>query len=506
MFRLKAIQPKHIVILICVLAFIAYSYPALTAPRASISPDEVVNSYFAEVYAKTGELKYQSAFANIDPFFFRPRGTVVVDDQYVAPGKFLGYPIIVGTIGRFISMDVSVFVIPFFSAISVYYFFLFVRREFDQKIALISSSVMVIASSYWYWSTMYWYEDALAIFFLLGGLNYLFRGIEEPSFRSLCLSSLMFGTTVIIKPYYAVVLLPFLAVVLLSKKVDLKHALLSATPFLFLTFVFLLANHYTYGSWFVTGFHLTYDIGQDLIPSSKQYEIAIAASNYTDYFLFIFPASLFGILGIINYTSIFRKTRKRLPLFFIIVAIVLTGYVLVLSGTSNLTNVHHSAIRYLIFVHLLLVPFAAYFVLSIGRIRPFIAVILCVALILPNIAIVTSSEQIVSSRTRYASYTSYIDARIDRNSVIICQYVDKIYFPSMLTGNPAFLRSDNRESLCANITEELLQNGISVYLVMDIWGNASAIDYAVYEDYLNARGLILEPFLPSMGFFRVVPE
>lgn len=499
---------QYLIILLCILSFIIYSYPLLTSSTSPISPDELVNSYFSKIYAKTGELRYTSQIEGLNAPIVRPRGTVIVDEKFIAPGKFLGYPIIIGTIERFLPTNVSLLFLPLFSTMTIFYLFLIIKREFNEKIAFISALLGVFLSSFWYWSIMYRYEDVLAVSFFIIGLNYIFKGIDESSNRQIYLASFLLGVPVMIKPFYIISFLPLIITFLIYfKKIYIKNKisgiLLSTVPFLIGIFIYLLANKITYDSWFITGFHLTYGVEGEIIPSSSNIDFYIVLNNYLDYFIFTSPISLFGLLGILK--IIVNKDQKgnRLLMWFIVLSVFLTGYIFILSGASDPTNVHHSAIRYLLIIHLFLVPFAVYFVFTVFYKLPIIIVLICLIFLLSNLAIVNNIQSILDTRERYQYYSELINLNTENNSVFICQYVDKIYFPDRLTANPAFIEDDNRESKCAAITLQFIKMGYNVYLVKDRPQSISAINYTVYEEYLNHNGLLIEPFMPGLGFYSI---
>ncbi|MHA1170100.1 MAG: hypothetical protein ACTSRU_19900, partial [Candidatus Hodarchaeales archaeon] len=191
--------------------------------------------------------------------------------------------------------------------------------------------------------------------------------------------------------------------------------------------------------------------------------------------------------------------------------IFLAFYVLGISGASNIHEIHHSAIRYLLFIHVMLVPFTLLFlskILSLKYVtdKSFTKILICavlaIILIFPTISVIPSIDARMDDRNRYASYNEYVLERIEPDGIILCQYVDKIYFPERTTGNPNF-SPGNKEWSTANITYNLFLAGHPVYFVFDINEDISRFNYSKYEYYLGLNDLHLVESIKGYGIFEV---
>ncbi len=471
-----------------------------------MAPDEVVNKYFTQLYADSADLNYKSDLSDISETFFRPRGTVVTESGSIASGKFLGFPIVAGTIQMFLGENASALTVPVLSSIGLFFLYLFVRRQFNQKIALVALTASIVASSLWYWSSMFFFEDVVGVFLMLAGLHYSLRSRENFDLRGMSLALLFFGFAMLIKPYYAAIILPIVIVVLLYRDVSWKKRGVVFFPWILMLLVFMLSNQIAYGDFFTTGFHLKYDIGGEAVPGTVR-SLDRILDNYLDYFIFILPASVLGIGGMVGYSLSDRRKRDRVRLLLVVAGLIilLTGYFFVINSATNPDSVHHSVIRYLIIVHLMMIPFAVYLAMKAWGLHGILSILIILALVLPGLGVVSSIDNISSTRSRYDHYNQISIERVGtENTVIICQYWDKVYFPDILTANPGFLPPENREHEVARISNELIEMDYQVFFMPDVPEQNSAINYTIFENELSSFNLEMEDFRGAFDFYQIV--
>ena len=498
-------------VVLFVAAFYIFIQPLGSGVVMTISPDEVVNQYFTELYASEGKLTYPLPWEDTAGEMLRPRGTVVTDDGQVAPSKFLGYPIFMAPLVNMIGEGIMPYLIPFFGALGLCVFYLLVKLEFGYKIAMVSTP-LVLLTPYYYWSTLYFYEDILGLFFVLCGLYCSLLGTRSKNWIMTGMGGLCLGCAVIFKPFYLILLIPYILMILKNHRGN--HLLLTLIPAFIGPLLFLMLNVTIYGDFLVTGFHLQYDRDGEIIPISSRSQLSLFIDNIREYFLFLFPRTLLGALGLTTSSILKRDGRsdRWFDAYFLVTAIALIVFVLGISGAMDITTVHNSAIRYLLVINVLLIPYSILFGVQIVKsikikrknvLHAAVAMAIVSILVIPGLSFLPAQEQIENDRIRYDYYNSYAMDRTEDGSIFICQYSDKYYFPGRMTGNPNYIVSDNKPLEAANISIALTELGLTVYFVYDVNRDRSAFNMTAYETYISDMGYRLTPAVPQYGIVLV---
>ena len=499
--RFKREYQGIFLVAIFIISFYVLSAPLESGVVMSLAPDEVVNQYFTHLYATQGDLKYSPPFNDIAGEMFRPRGTVPTVDGQVAPGKFLGFPIFAGSLERMFGTEFTPYVTAFFGSLGICFLFLLIRQEFNQWVAMLGAP-LALYTTYYYWGTQYFYEDVFALFFVICGLYYVLKGLKLEDRVSFASGCLLLGCSVVFKPYYFAVFIPLILITF--RNLDIRS---SVIPFLF-SFIgpimMLVANTVVYGDPLTTGFHVLHGVDDTIVPFTQESHIEALIQNSFDYLSFLYPLSFIGLFGLVTQTinKILKKQQIWLEIFFISISSLLIFYVLGLSGATNVNNAHNSAVRYLLFFNILLLPYALVpFAIILDKfknkkasvLKAAIAIGIAILIIMPGMALYPLVDGNTYNRVRYNSYTDYLEVKTSESSILICQYTDKYYFPARITGNPLFLDSDNMESDTANISIELTNRGYDVYLVTDVAPAATRFNYSYYESCLISNGYKLTP-------------
>ncbi|MFH0840503.1 MAG: glycosyltransferase family 39 protein, partial [bacterium] len=94
------------------------------------------------------------------------------DYGYVKPVSFLGMPLLYGKIGHLLGNKVIPYLTQFFAALSIIFFFLLIRRLFNQPIALISAFFLASFPVYIYYASRSMFHNIPFIAFLIIGLYF----------------------------------------------------------------------------------------------------------------------------------------------------------------------------------------------------------------------------------------------------------------------------------------------------------------------------------------------
>jgi len=135
------------------------------------SPDETANYNVSKLYAQTNSLMYFEEHNPEVDELMHPR-SYRSDYGFVKPVSFLGMPILYGKIGRIFGIEVIPYLTPLFAAFSIIFFFLLIRRIFDQPIALISTFLLAGFPVYIYYSSRSMFHNVPFMAFLIIGLYF----------------------------------------------------------------------------------------------------------------------------------------------------------------------------------------------------------------------------------------------------------------------------------------------------------------------------------------------
>lgn len=136
------------------------------------SPDESANYFFSVNFAKFKELSSYDPAGIISKGWTSPR-SLRIDNGFLKPVSFLAIIILFGYIASILGIAVIPFLTPFFAALGIVFFYLLVRRLFQEKIALISAFLLAFFPVYIYYSIRSMFHNVLFIVFLVIGLYFL---------------------------------------------------------------------------------------------------------------------------------------------------------------------------------------------------------------------------------------------------------------------------------------------------------------------------------------------
>ena len=164
---------SYILTIFAIVFFLIYSYVAFVSPPKFVSPDEVTNYLFINLYSQSGELAYSEDLNEIAHGIIHPRGSFYLDGKLV-PVKFIGLPVLYGTVAV-ITPDIVRFLTPLLAVVGAIFFYLLVRDTINSKIALLSFLLLLTIPPYWYWSSLVMFENVAGCVMLIISLRYFFK-------------------------------------------------------------------------------------------------------------------------------------------------------------------------------------------------------------------------------------------------------------------------------------------------------------------------------------------
>jgi len=459
---MKTIQnPKYILTVCSVIFFIIYSYLAFISPDKFVSPDEVANYHFTQLYAQTGELRYTENLNDIAQGIIHPRGAVYTDG-YVTSAKFLGFQVVNGT-SAVIIPDFIRFLTPFLAIIGALFFYLLIRDMFNPKIALLSYLLLLVLPIYWYWSSLSMFENIAGCAMIIISFRYFFLLFKSSKVSYFVLFGLFYGLALFIRPDFIFLAIPIGIITLWNiKKIKQVNLIWAFIAFLMSFGPFLTLNNLLYGSPLTTGQHVQYGITQTLIGAEFSIGNLLTNShNLINLMPVLFMCTLFGIILRVKKCGI----KSNYLAFSVIGLIALSLYYL--DDKVIETSIHISYGRYLLPISILFIPLFSYFIIKFqNKIIPTILIFSIVILnILTVVPVIDSNQKSVEG---YATLSQIVVDTTETDAVIFLDYWDKAIFPERRVAIVGELPSDNLDKTFFNITIKLYDKGLRVYIYFKV--------------------------------------
>ena len=469
---------KYVLVAFAAIFFVVYSYPSLVSAPKFVSPDETANYFFTDLYSETGELAYSDELNEIAHGIIRPRGTVYSDGRIV-PQKFLGFPVVNGTVAVLIPEFVR-FLTPLLAVVGVLFVFLLLRDLFNERVAVTSSLLLFISSPYWYWSSMGMFENVAGCVMLIISLRYFFKLLTTNDLKDYLLAGLFLGLALFIRPEYVLLAIPLFIILLLNRRrIRKPYACLSLLAFIVAITPFFIFNDSLYGSFLSTGHHLHYGVAEPI--SIGSFSMVNILENSANLIVLTPTLFLFSLLGLLSCRK--KGINLHYMFFFIVASLTLCFYFL--SGRVLSIDIHSSYVRYLLPLYLLSLPFVSQFILSFKWKTAILLACSIVAVSTPWVLLKTDAN--LNSSARYDRLNSEIVEATEPDAVIFLDYWDKAVFPERRVGLVRELHEENRSAMLAEISIDLTERNIPVYLFVEEHLLAF-IDYDTFVGYLSARG------------------
>jgi len=146
------------------------------------SPDETANYYLTKLYTQTGDLSYSEKYNLTASGIIMPR-SFRSDGSLVKPVSFLGIILIYGQLAKLFGTWVIPYLTPAFAGLGLIFFYLIIKRLFDQATALVSAILLSFFPVYIYFSARSMFHNILFIVLWLMGLYFSLRMSDGPSYR-----------------------------------------------------------------------------------------------------------------------------------------------------------------------------------------------------------------------------------------------------------------------------------------------------------------------------------
>ncbi len=419
-------------------------------------PDETANYFWVSHFTQTGQLFFDEPLNGVALNQIHPRSFNVNGSKQLVPGSFLGLILFYALFAKVFGIKIIFILGPFLAALSAIPFYFLIKKFFDQKIALVSSVLMLCHPAWWYYSASPLLPNAVFIFALLVSLATLISW-PKANFFSAIISGIFFGLAFVIRPSEAVWIFGLIIISFLfqRKKYNWQKILIFLVAAGVILLPSLFFQYSLYGSFLGTGYDQLQNVTQNscqickivqsLVLPFGFHPIVLLKNFWHHYFLIFWPINLLVLAGLL-YLIIAPDKKKYFFSVYFLVAIALHFWLIIYYGnwqfadqmTVNLNVLAVSYVRYWLLLYLLTIPFAASALLFLAqkiKLCSRLFLIFLIALIFCYsglIVLFSENDSLLNVKSRIFSYyqsASEINDLTEDNSIVIVNRKDKVLFP-----------------------------------------------------------------------------
>lgn len=402
-----------------------------------LAPDETINYAFAKFQKDEG---HPFTTTNLNTLtnstIFKPRGTILSDEK-VLPRKFLGYPLIIGSVSRVFNFEVS----PYLNLV-IFILLLCVIREIFKAMRVQRSwfyaTVLVLAPPIIYWTHNYFFESILALLFFSLGLLFTIQipNTKKKELVNLLGAVLFFSLGIYVRYDYLLFYIPLIILSTIIFKPSLKNISI-AIVFLFICIVpLLITNNNLYGNPLSSGQSSQIENRSPIVKGGKS-----SAAFKTNIKIILGAASYYLLPFIFTIQSMptLKDKIKGDKQLLLLVLFFIFGFILFsqfwLSGVVRNTNnyLRESYNRYFLplYLTLLLICLKTISQKKLSVKIQLIMVMISLASILQVTRVIKNEDKI---RLRQARQAELIMDNTEVNSIVYIGNLDKIIYPHREVG------------------------------------------------------------------------
>lgn len=426
-------------------------------------PDEMATAFFAERITDGLPIAARDPLIAAAANRMHPR-SVNVRDSALVPGGFIGFPILLGTLGIWFGYGKTFLVTPLLAVVGVLSLMSIVRRVFDARTAWLTGVLAFTNPALLYYTSYVMLPNVAFASLALAGAAFIIAR------RWTFLGGLLTGLALFIRPNEAVWVVPVFVFLTMIPPLHLSPAsqggemkknflplakqgggLRWGIPILGLLIGFsptLLANWAVFGHPFATGYSRFADAMSDvasplefsgswLLPFGINVRLILSNlwNSTLKLFWWIVIPAIAGVVLVLR-----SKRAARDPQLAYLLVAALVGIWLVIYYGSwpftdveilNLNTIGRSYVRYWLPAFLLFLPFVAVSIRRLGRYGSLMAV-LCMTFLSVRLVYWSAPESLWPVADRIFNYhLALYDIRNDvpRDGIIITWRTDKVVFP-----------------------------------------------------------------------------
>jgi len=218
-FKLKKIDKTKITLIISFLfIFFLYNYINFLGPNWIQYADEGVNLYLSHEYITEGSFTINNSLN--EEFSTDVFTKLIYFSSKEVPNKPLGISLLITPIYT-LEEKSPFFLISLICFLGVLFFYLFVKYNFGEKVALLSICFFAISSPQIFWSN-FLVANFPAFSFFIGGIYFLQRRMDTNNRKFVITSAILFAVSSLLR-YESAIFLMILFFILMISKIKLKQ-------------------------------------------------------------------------------------------------------------------------------------------------------------------------------------------------------------------------------------------------------------------------------------------
>lgn len=430
------------------------------------TPDEMANYFFSERLAADQGLRVAEPLDSPEVRnIIHPR-SITVANSHLAPGSFLGFILVVGTVAQLAGAWIIPWLIPMLSGCALLCYFLLIRKHFDSRLALGSTILLATLPAFWYYSSRSLFNNVLFVDLIIIGLWQLQRGIDRQLLMPTALGSIFIGLALTVRTGDALWVLALVAVFLVMQKAQIKlgHYVLLVGGIIVSFIPILQEQAALFGSPFITGYipeglavvsgspvtiwHQLFSIAQQFIAPFGFHPVSIIYTLYhyglKMFWWLVLPAVLaFLFAGYQWYRGTLVPKFQGYLLVTVAISVFISSYYgswYFHNNVSGLALIGSSQVRYFLPVYILLIPVIVWGVVELlkkfrhKQTQMLITSILVIAWVgLSSWSVLWRGPEslmaVAATVTDYQRINREVRQQTSNDAVIITAYNDKVFFP-----------------------------------------------------------------------------
>src|SRR3989338_7161844 len=191
---------KYCFPLICIFGIVSFFLHAqlyyTTSPkdgeRIFNSPDEMANYFFIRNIAQTNSFSVYEPLNGLYGGIVHPRSIISIDNR-ILPASFVGMILLYAFVAKIIGSWFIIYITPLLSFFALLAFYKLMREIFDEKIAFISSLLLIVFPPWIYYNSRSLFHNMLLLDLVILGFYSLLKHLSKPTVLKISLSGLFFG-------------------------------------------------------------------------------------------------------------------------------------------------------------------------------------------------------------------------------------------------------------------------------------------------------------------------
>lgn len=429
-------------------------------------PDATANQAFINQLITNNSLSVPFADNTLINNIVHPRSVNVVDGQLV-PMSFLGMILIFGYLGKLVTVGGTIFLTPFFAAITIFPFYFLMRKIISDRGALLTTFLLATSAPFWYYAGHVMLHQILFISLLLIGLAFL-TATNLRDYSRTFIGMFFIGLALTVRTVEIIWVLPLiLTLFLIYARQKWYWFFLAGIVGLAIPFISILSvNNTIYGNYLSTGYlqmnstaglidrlPTEFVIDEPSIITSLVKAIFIPFGLHERNILltvqkylleFYWPYLILALIGLI--TFIFSKNKTKNLIVYTALSLFTVTWLIFYYGNWQLADpdilkynfINSSYVRYWLPVYILILPSIGYLFDRISNWNKkilFWVIVPCSMILLFvysfNLVYFNQNGLIKEKNDLNKYYFQYFQTAnlMEDNAIIITDRTDKLFFP-----------------------------------------------------------------------------